>query len=163
MNKHVFAAALLAAVSTFAIGVAPQANAATATATASVKAPTLITMTVLTDETGGLKGSDGKFHDTMIPSNLVLHAGVPVTIRVVNYDDMMHTVTAPGLKLNLIVKPARKVNGKLVPTVSTVTFTPTTAGHFRWHCLGPCDPWTMKASFDGPDRDGFMAGTFVVM
>jgi len=163
MNKHVFAAGLLAAVSTFALCATPQANAATAVTKAAVTSPAAITMTVLTDETGGLVGSDGKAHDTMIPSNLVLHKGVPVTIRVVNYDDMIHTITAPGLRLNLIVKPAKKVNGKIVPTTSTVTFTPSKAGNFRWHCMGPCDPWTMKASFDGKDRDGFMAGHFVVM
>ena len=163
MNKHAIVAGA-AIVGAFAFLAVPQANAATATApAASVAAPVSLTFTVLTDETGGLIGSDGKAHDTMIPANAVLQKGVPVTLSVVNHDDMVHTITAPGLGLNVIVKPAKKVNGQIVPTTTTVTFTPTKAGQFRWHCNGPCDPWTMKASFDGPDRDGFMAGYFVVL
>jgi heme/copper-type cytochrome/quinol oxidase subunit 2 len=165
MNKQVIATAIVAAVSAFAFIPASGALAATAAAApaATAQAPVVIAMTVLTDDGGGLKGSDGKTHDTMIPANAILQKGVPVTLQVTSHDDMMHTITAPGLGLNVMVKPAKKVNGQLVPTVTTVTFTPTKTGQFRWHCLGGCDPWTMQAGFDGPDRDGFMAGYFVVL
>ncbi len=164
MNKQVIATAFVAAVSAFAFFPASGAIAATAApSAAAAQAPVAVTFTVLTDETGGLIGSDGKRHDTMIPANEVFQKDVPVAISVVNHDDMMHTITVPGLGLNVIVKPAKKVNGELVPTVTKVTFTPKKAGEFRWHCLGGCDPWTMQKGTDGPDRDGFMAGYFVVL
>ena len=163
MNKQIIATAFVAAVSAFAFFPASGAIAATAAPSAAVTSPAVVTFTVLTDESGGLKGSDGKLHDTMIPANEVFQKDVPVTLSITNHDDMMHTITAPGLGLNVIVKPAKKINGKLVPTVTTVTFTPKKAGDFRWHCLGGCDPWTMQHTADGPDRDGFMAGHFVVL
>lgn len=163
MSKQFIATAIVAAVSAFAFFPAAGAIAATTTATASATAPTVVTFTVLTDESGGLKGSDGKLHDTMIPANEVFQKDVPVTLSITNHDDMMHTITAPGLGLNVIVKPAKKVDGQLVPTVTTVTFTPKKAGEFRWHCLGGCDPWTMQSTANGPDRDGFMAGYFIVL
>ena len=164
MHKQIIATAFVAAVSAFAFLPATGAIAATAApSAASATAPAVFTITVLTDESGGLMGTDGKRHDTMIPSNEVFQQGVPVTLKIVNHDDMVHTITAPGLGLNIIVQPAQKVNGKLVPKVTTATFTPKKAGDFRWHCMGPCDPWTMQKSFDGPDRDGYMAGHFVVL
>ncbi len=125
--------------------------------------PEVVTMMAFPGDHGGLIGSDGKHHDTMVPANVVLKKGVPVTLRVVNYDDMVHSVTAPGLGLNLIAAPGKDVGDNVVPVTTTVTFTPTATGEFRWHCMGPCDPWSMTASFDGPDRNGYMAGYFMVM
>ena len=165
MNKHFIASAIFATIGAFAFFPVSGALAASSTAPATelAKTPVAISMTVLTDESGGLKGPDGERHDTMIPANLVLHKGVPVTISVANYDDMPHTITAPGLKLNVVIKPGKEVDGKMVPTTTTFSFTPSAAGEFRWHCITPCDPWTMVKTFDGPDRDGFMAGYFVVL
>ncbi len=163
MKTLAVAAGIAAVVGAFAFLPVSEANAATAAAQTQAAAPTAFTLTVLTDETGGLIGSDGKRHDSMIPANLVMQKGVKVTLTIVNHDDMIHTITAPGLGLNVIVKAAKKKGDEIVPTVTTVSFTPKKAGDFRWHCVGACDPWTMQKSFDGPDRDGFMAGYFVVI
>ncbi|MGC8469289.1 MAG: hypothetical protein ACP5NI_05210 [Acetobacteraceae bacterium] len=156
--------------------------------TARAAAPQVLTMYVLPGGMGFV-GPDHLHHDTIAPANLVLRAGQPVTLRVVNFDDGMHTIYAPGLKLDLLIRPGvhykkpintatSDVQGKkdpdvdnehtIKPTVSTVTFTPAKAGEFRWHCLVPCDGgktkrWDMTASFDGPDQDGFMAGYFKVL
>lgn len=136
--------------------------AANATLAASVQSQQQIqtkTIYVMADEQG-LPGSDGQNHDAFMPSNFVLKAGVPVKLVFVNTDDMVHTFTNKALGINVIIAPATDVAGsdKTKPATTTYTFTPTAKGEFRWHCNGPCDPWSMKASFDGTERDGYMAG-----
>lgn len=155
---------------------------------ARAAAPAVVTMYVLPGGMGFV-GPDHLHHDTIAPADLVLRAGQPVTLRVINYDDGMHTIFAPGLKLDLVIRPGVHIKkatnvatadtaGKkdpdvdnahtIKPTVSTVTFTPAKSGEFRWHCLVPCDGgktkhWAMSNGFDGPDQDGYMAGYFKVL
>lgn len=118
----------------------------------------------------GLMGPDRRHHDSFLPSSFVLKAGQKVELVFVNYDDMPHTFTAPGLKMNVIVSPGTDEAGsdKVTPTTTTYTFTPTKAGQFRWNCTLPCDSgsahgWAMKASATGKDHVGYMAGYVVVM
>lgn len=115
----------------------------------------------------GFTGPDRAHHDTMVPSSFVLRKGVPVTFTVINLDDMSHSITAPGLGIDIIVKPGiDRKNGAVAPSTTTYTFIPAKAGEFRWFCVLPCDMpthWAMTASYDGPDRDGFMAGTIRVL
>lgn len=127
-----------------------------------------ITVYVLPGSSGlGFTGPDGAHHDTMVPSSFVLRRGVPVTITVINLDDMRHSITALALGVNIIVKPAAdRRNGAVVPSTTTYTFIPDKAGEFRWFCEFPCDMpqhWAMSPGYDGPDRDGFMAGIIRVL
>lgn len=141
----------------------------------------VITVYVLPDDMGMI-GPNGKHHDTMAPSTFVLHKGVPVTMRIVNYDDAMHSITSGPLGVSIMIKPGTDVkkgdteaknapeemkpeNG-VKPAVTTYTFTPSQVGQFRWNCVVPCDGkpdhWAMTKSFDGMGHDGYMAGYFFV-
>lgn len=115
----------------------------------------------------GFVGPDKAHHDTVVPSSFVLRRGVPVTVTVINFDDMRHSITAPGLGIDIVIKPGLlRKGGHITPVTTTYIFTPTRVGEFRWFCLFPCDMpshWAMSASYDGPDRDGFMAGIFRVL
>lgn len=106
---------------------------------------------------GGRLGSDGKMHDTYTNPNFTVVQGVPVKLTVYNYDSGNHTLTNSDLGLNLQAKPSPK-NG--VPGVTTVTFTPTKAGDFKWQCMDPCDgennDWSMT-------QVGYMEGTIHVV
>ena len=115
----------------------------------------------------GIKGPDGLPHDILIPSSFVIKSGVPVTLSVVNYDEGPHTITAPDLGLNLLMKGGKEQPDKsVVPVTTTFHFTATKKGVFRWFCALPCDAkhgaWDMKAGYSGPDKEGFMAGFIVV-
>jgi heme/copper-type cytochrome/quinol oxidase subunit 2 len=132
-----------------------------------------ITLYVLPGEMGFV-GPDSKRHDTIAPSDFVLHRGVPVTFTVINYDDGMHTIFAPDLDLNITIEAgtpaktagANKTAPKITPTTTTYTFTPQTAGEFRWQCVVMCDSpshWAMSDDKDGPGRLRFMAGWIKVL
>ncbi len=139
---------------------------------APAQEPEQITVYVLPGE-AGFVGPDQKHHDTIAPSQFVLHRGVPVTFKIVNYDDGMHTIFAPDLDLSIGIEPAVKAevaaaNGEAsnTPTTTTFTFTPAERGEFRWWCVAPCDGpghWAMSDDYDGPARDGFMAGKIKVL
>lgn len=133
-----------------------------------IKGETHITVYVLPGSNGvGFTGPDKAHHDTMVPSGFVLRKGTRVTFTVVNLDDMKHSITAPGLGVNIIIKAGVDGrNGTIAPSTTTYTFIPAKAGEFRWYCVFPCDMprhWAMSASYDGPDRDGFMAGIVRVL
>jgi heme/copper-type cytochrome/quinol oxidase subunit 2 len=133
-----------------------------------IKGETHITVYVLPGSNGvGFTGPDKAHHDTMVPSSFVLRKGTRVTFTVVNLDDMKHSITVPGLGVNIIIKAGVDGrNGTIAPNTTTYTFVPGKAGEFRWYCVFPCDMprhWAMSASYDGPDRDGFMAGIIRVL
>jgi heme/copper-type cytochrome/quinol oxidase subunit 2 len=115
----------------------------------------------------GFVGPDKAHHDTIAPSDFVLKAGVPVTFTVINFDDGGHSITAPALGVNIKIKPGiDEANGGIKPVATTYTFTPTKKGEFHWNCMVMCDGpshWAMSAGFDGPGRDGYMAGWFKVL
>lgn len=115
----------------------------------------------------GFIGPDKKHHDSIAPSDFVLKVGVPVTFTVINFDDGGHSITAPGLGVNIQIKPGKdEPNGSIKPAVTTYTFTPTKKGEFHWNCMVMCDGpshWAMSAGFDGPGRDGYMGGWFKVL
>jgi len=127
----------------------------------------------------GIIGPDGKGHDTMVPSTFAVKVGVPVDVTVVNYDEGTHTITAPSLGLNALIKPgtefttapagagATELLNKVAPGVTHFTFTVNKAGVYRWHCAVPCDAgangWAMSSSTSGPSELGFMAGYIVAV
>jgi heme/copper-type cytochrome/quinol oxidase subunit 2 len=133
-----------------------------------VSGQTHITVYVLPGSNGlGFTGPDKAQHDTMVPSSFVLRRGSRVTVTVINLDDMKHSISAPGLGVNIIIKAGvDRKNGTIAPSTTTYSFIPAKAGEFRWYCVFPCDMpqhWAMSASYDGPDRDGFMAGIIRVL
>jgi heme/copper-type cytochrome/quinol oxidase subunit 2 len=133
-----------------------------------IEAETHITVYVLPGTNGlGFTGPDNAHHDTMVPSSFVLRKGARVSVTVVNLDDMKHSITAPGLGVSIMIKAGvDRKNGSIAPSTTRYTFTPAKAGEFRWYCVFPCDMpqhWAMSASYDGPGRDGFMAGIIRVL
>jgi heme/copper-type cytochrome/quinol oxidase subunit 2 len=150
------------------MGAKAGSQAAADAAALGIKGETHITVYVLPGTNGlGFTGPDKAHHDTMVPSSFVLRKGTRVTLTVVNLDDMKHSITAPGLGVNIVVAAGvDRQNGTVAPTATTFAFVPARAGEFRWYCVFPCDMpghWAMTASYDGPDRDGFMAGVFRVL
>ena len=121
-----------------------------------------------------LMGPDGKAHDAILPTTFAVKRGMPVRLVITSYDVMPHTITASGLGLNVMIK-AGKATGHMgmgememvAPATTTVTFTPTKVGVFRWFCTMPCDNdakyWAMGQGFGGPGKEGFMAGFIAVM
>jgi len=105
---------------------------------------------------GGRHGPDGKMHDTFAPGSFTLIQGVPAIIEVYNYDQMLHSLTAPDLDLDIKVLAAAKEG---VPNVTTQMFTPKKSGDFSWVCTVPCDEdangWAMS-------HDGYMKGSIHV-
>jgi plastocyanin len=159
MTKTVINAALAAG---FAMATALGATSAVAgTSQAPVQTKTIYVFA----DAAGLPGADHKNHDAFFPADFVLKAGQKVKLVFINYDDAPHSFTAPGLHVNVIIKPGVDKSGSdgVSPATTTYTFTPTKAGEFRWHCNMPCDPYSMAKSFDGKGRDGYMAGFVKVL
>jgi plastocyanin len=111
---------------------------------------------------GAVKGPDGGMHDAIVPSSVVIAAGVPTTLNIVNFDGGGHSITAPDLQLDLDVEKGDKSQ----PVTTTATLTIAQAGVYRWYCDETCDGpshFAMSAGWDGPSQVGYMAGNFVVV
>lgn len=172
---------LVAALTVSAIAAGSLASFALAQAAAPTEA---FTMRVMPGDMG-LLGPDQRHHDSMEPANLVPHKGVKVTLTIINYDVSGHTISVPEMNLLAMVAPGIKLvpgaksdtrdeidlpgpESEVKPVITTVSFTPTTAGQFRWNCLIPCDgganaAWAMSDGVGGPDQLGYMAGYFTVL
>jgi heme/copper-type cytochrome/quinol oxidase subunit 2 len=114
----------------------------------------LITLTILP---GAHLGTDGKLHDTYIPADFKVVQGVPVTLKIYNYDDGEHSFTSKALGVNFLVKGSTK---KGVAKVNTFTFTPTKAGKMDWHCAMKCDGGMQSYAMT---HDGYMKGVVDVV
>jgi hypothetical protein len=161
---------------TAGLALVPNAKAADTSGKASsiqTNEPQEVTVYVLPGAMG-LMGPNKKHHDTIAPATFVLRRGVPVTFKVINYDDGMHTIYAPELGLNMTIEPGAQAKnaegmekgGPVTPTTTTYTFTPQSPGEFRWQCIVMCDGpdnWAMSDDYDGAGRDGFMAGWIIVL
>lgn len=141
------------------------AAAAMTTAKPEKKTKESITVTVLPGEKTGIKGPDGLHHDMMIPSNFVLHRNQKTMLIIYNYDEGPHTITCAGLGLNILIAPAIKAGR--TPSKTVYSFTADKPGTYRWHCVIPCDGgahhWAMSKSKQGPCKNGYMAGYFIVL
>ncbi len=116
----------------------------------------------------GIKGPDGKGHDAVVPSSMVVKAGRPITVNVFNSDEGKHTITSKELNLDREIAAGKQLaNGEIGPVTTTFTFTAPKQGVFRWDCEVDCDAggdhWAMTAGFDGPSQPGFMAGSIVAI
>lgn len=144
---------------------------------ASARAAQQLTIYIFRGKESIPGAADAKGHDTMVPSTFAVKVGVPVDVTVINYDEGTHTISAPGLGLNALIKPgtefttapkgagATELLNEVVPGVTHFTFTIKKAGVYRWHCSLPCDAgangWAMAADRNGAGKNGFMAGYIV--
>ena len=113
-------------------------------------------------------GPDGAGHDAIVPASIVVPAGKEVTLTVINYDEGPHTITSPDANIDLFINPGKQQpDGSVTPVSTTLTFTITKAGVYRWYCSTPCDAghggWAMTKGFGGDDQEGFMAGNIVAL
>jgi hypothetical protein len=81
----------------------------------------------------GKKGPEGKLHDDFTVTEFHVTVGQPVTLRIDNTDTVPHSITSPEAGVNVVAAPGTHGYTLLVKT----------AGKFEWHCVFPCDPWSM--------------------
>jgi hypothetical protein len=90
-------------------------------------------------------GPDGKKHDAFTQTEFAVKVGQPLKLRIDNTDEGEHSITAPAIGVNIVVKPG----------VHTYTLVVHQAGRFQWYCMIPCDSdangWAMQ-------NPGFMSG-----
>jgi len=79
-------------------------------------------------------GSDGQLHDAYSATAFNVHVGQPVKLVINNTDSSQHTITSPEAGVNIIVRPGKHTYTLLVKQ----------QGRFEWHCVIPCDPWSMQ-------------------
>ena len=60
--------------------------------------------------------------------------GQPVTLRIDNTDTVPHSITSPEAGVSIVAEPGTHGYTLLVNQ----------AGRFEWHCICPCDPWSME-------------------
>ena len=85
--------------------------------------------------TPGIKpGPDGKLHDAFSVTNFYTHVGQPVKLVINNTDTVDHSITAPDIGVSIVAKPG----------THTYTLLVHRAGRFEWHCMMPCDPYSMS-------------------
>jgi plastocyanin len=101
-------------------------------------------------------GPDKKMHDSFTPTGISAQAGQKIILTVYNYDTGPHSITAPALKLNLVI-PGAKTTG--IPNVVTFSFTVKAPGTYHWFCALPCDDdakgWAMV-------HNDYMAGLITI-
>lgn len=100
----------------------------------------------------------GVFTTTMVPSRWGIDVGVTTTVTVYNYTASAHSIVAPDLHLNVVIKAGKKitkafagetaaerVNG-VIPAVTTFTATGDTQGAYVWQSTVPADAgaWGMS-------------------
>jgi heme/copper-type cytochrome/quinol oxidase subunit 2 len=114
------------------------ASTAPATSTAPAK---VIELKVVPE---GRKGPEGKLHDDFTVTEFHVTVGQPLTLRIDNTDSVPHSITAPEAGVNIVASPGTHSYTLLVER----------PGRFEWHCVFPCDPWSME-------HVGFMRGFIV--
>jgi len=95
---------------------------------------------------------------TMVPYRWGIDLGVPTTVTVYNYTASAHTIVAPDLNLNVVLKAGKKItkpfagetaaeriNGA-IPAVTTFTVTGNTQGAYAWQSTTATDAgnWGMS-------------------
>jgi uncharacterized cupredoxin-like copper-binding protein len=95
---------------------------------------TTVERTVYLTVSPGIKpGPDGKLHDAFSVTNFTVRAGQPVKLVINNTDSSVHSITAMGAGVNIVVKPG----------MHTYTLLVQKPGKFEWMCTFPCDPYSM--------------------
>jgi len=111
-------------------GQAPAAAAPSQTA-AATPAPSSLYLKVIPE---GKRGPEGKLHDAFTITEFHVTVGKPLQLTIDNTDTVPHSITAPEAGVNIIVEPG----------THTYTLLVDKPGRFEWHCIFPCDPWSME-------------------
>jgi len=93
-------------------------------------AANVITLKVIAS---GKKGPDGKLHDDFTVTDFHVTVGQPLTLRIDNTDTVPHSITSAAAGVSIIS----------LPGTHDYTLLVNHAGKFEWHCVFPCDPWSM--------------------
>lgn len=86
-------------------------------------------------------GPNGKLHDAFSVTNFEVRAGHAVKLVINNTDSAVHSITAPGAGVNILIRPG----------THTYTLLVRKTGRFQWYCMKPCDPYAMS-------HTGYMRG-----
>jgi len=93
----------------------------------------------------GKPGPDGKRHDYMTTTDFTVKAGQTANLVIDNTDEGEHSITAPQIGVNIVIKPG----------IHTYQLVVKEKGRFPWLCLIPCDSnangWAMQHA-------GYMSG-----
>jgi plastocyanin len=103
---------------------------ASAIASAGASSPQNISLSVIP---GSKPGPKGEKYDSFSKANFAVKVGRPVQLTIDNKDDAVHSITATSAGVNVVVMPG----------VHTYTIVVHQAGHFKWVCAYPCDPYSM--------------------
>ena len=129
----------------------------------TVPAHTLVIVTIADYDNGSnpVPAVDGVVQGTVGGTETVVNATYPSghAVSSVNGTEVAHTFTVAtgGYALNVPVPPANRIDtaGNIVPTLVTFGTYFNLTGTFVWHCLAPCDAWSMRTP-------GYMMGTLTV-
>lgn len=118
------------------------ASAAAGTAQASAQAPAAAAAPIsLSVVPGGKLGPKGERYDAFTKTDFAVKVGQPVKLTIDNRDDVIHSITSTAAGVGIVVMPGKH----------TYTLIVRKAGHFKWICAYPCDPYSM-------DTVGYMQG-----
>ncbi len=116
----------------------------------------VVTITNYDNATNPVPSADGVVTGTLGDTETILNVSFPngLVESTVNGTDISHTFTVAtgGYQLNIPVPPAASLS---VPTTVTFETYFNITGSFVWHCLAPCDMWSMMTP-------GYMMGTMTV-
>jgi plastocyanin len=102
-----------------------------ALASTTASSPQLISLSVVP---GSKPGPKGEKYDAFSKTNFAVKVGKPVQLTIDNKDTAVHSITATSAGVNVVVMPG----------VHTYTIVVHQAGHFKWICAYPCDPYSMS-------------------
>src|SRR5271167_2052392 len=117
------------------IAVATAARGERATPT---PAPKVVDLQVIAE---GKKGPEGQMHDNFTVTEFHVSVGQRVTLHIDSTDTAVHSITSPEAGVSIVVEPG----------THDYTLVVEKPGKFEWHCMFPCDPWSME-------RAGYMRG-----
>lgn len=115
-------------------GAAVGAGAAGAAAPASAAAANVPSEVSLNVSPEIKKGPEGTLHDAFTVTEYHVIVGKAVTLKIDNTDSVPHSITSPEAGVNIVAEPGTHEYKLLVSK----------AGKFEWHCIFPCDPWSME-------------------
>jgi len=117
----------------------PVAATVAAAPTAVAEVSKVVSLKVIPE---GKKGPEGTLHDEFTVTEFNVKVGQPITLRIDNTDNTVHSITAAEAGVNIVIRPG----------THDYTLKVSKAGKFEWNCAFPCDPWAMA-------HPGYMAGS----
>ncbi len=137
-SKHLLPMSLVALALIAAATVARGERAGSKTAATSTAPVKVVDLKVIPE---GKKGPEGQLHDNFTVTEFHVSVGQPVTLQIDNTDTAVHSITSQEAGVSILVQPG----------THDYTLVVEKPGRFEWHCILPCDPWSME-------RVGYMRG-----